>query len=160
MAEVRGLMTWTRAAGPFQRVEAAHPASQKAARLVVALGGRASNAFEAGEMVYGFLSAPARDGALELVRRKVGWAVVSPVDRRAWQPEGPRPRVFLGRSAVPCRVPPRGPAFSAGGGARTGCLISRGAGATGSEDRAEIPPGDQVVGLSAFSTAVASASGR
>ena len=62
------------------RLRAEHPSHYRAARLLSSLGGMSRLPAEG--LVYGFLTTPARDAALHLVRMEMGWSVASPFEGR------------------------------------------------------------------------------
>jgi hypothetical protein len=70
-------------AGPCIRLRATHPSHYRAARLLSSLGG--SRCLSAPELSYRFVTPAARDEALRLVRRTMGWSVASPFDGGRWR---------------------------------------------------------------------------
>ena len=82
--------------GPYVRLDVAHRASYRAARLLEVLGGR--HVPTAAGMVYGFVATPARDEALRLVRTKLSWTVADPFDGHPRLPGDPTARRLDGPS--------------------------------------------------------------
>jgi hypothetical protein len=94
MVDVTGSADWMRCGtvgrGPYIRLRADHPSHYRAARLLRSLGGRPCS--EAEGLVFEFLTMPARDEALRLVRCEMGWSVASPFGGRPWLPGAPLDR--------------------------------------------------------------------
>jgi hypothetical protein len=82
--------------GPYIRLRADHPSHYRAARLLRSLGGRPCSGAEG--LVFEFLTIPARDEALHLVRCEMGWSVASPFDGRPSLPGAPLDRWATGSS--------------------------------------------------------------
>jgi hypothetical protein len=76
--------------GPHIRLRADHPSRHRAARLLVSLGGKQCPGTEG--LVFKFITTPAQDKALGLVRSKMGWSVASAFDGSPWLPGDPAAR--------------------------------------------------------------------
>ena len=69
--------------GAYIHLREEHPSHYRAARLLSTLGG--SHCIMGDELMYEFGTTPARDEALYVVRRKLGWSVASPFDGGFWR---------------------------------------------------------------------------
>jgi hypothetical protein len=82
----------------YIRLHVEHPARNKAARLLEALGGQQYH--PAAGIVYGFSTSSARDVALHLVQVKVGWTAATAFDGRPRLPIDRSHREFSGSWGV------------------------------------------------------------